>query len=64
MDDVFSKEDFESMTPYQKGYAVYMFGYNGDQPNVPKDYHPQTQKEIRGYQDGEFAAILEAQDHA
>lgn len=54
---VFSKEEFDTATAWQKGYAVYMWGARKDQPNIPKTYKP-TEEEEKEFKSGGFAALL------
>lgn len=58
---ILSKEEFDNLTPYLKGYAVYMMGSREDQPNVPENYSPsETEKEE--YEKGNFKAMLNVMD--
>lgn len=61
MSELITKEYFESLTPMQKGYAVYMVGNRDDQPNVPATYEPAT-KDLEDYIHGQQIAIVHVQD--
>lgn len=37
---VMSVATFESLTPYWRGYYVYMCGKNDEQPNIPDEKNP------------------------
>lgn len=50
-------EAFTRLSPWEKGYIVYMIGMKDDQPNVPEIYEPTT-NEIAEYESGKFAAVL------
>ena len=56
--EIFTSEEFEALTDYQKGYVVYMMGSCDDQPNVPETYECDTKE----YADGEFWAMLDVTD--
>lgn len=53
--------DFESLSPFGKGYAVYMYGEREDYPGVPKTYTPRT-RDLEQYQAGQRLAVQHAQD--
>jgi hypothetical protein len=59
-----TREEFEALSPRAKGYAVYMAGCRDDQPNVPPSYDTRhfTADELREYNAGQNAAVLECQD--
>lgn len=59
-----TKAQFESMTPYGRGYTVYMFGRDDNEPNIPDESNPYPpgSKESLGWIRGMTAAVLEAQD--
>ena len=59
-----SQEEFEALTPYERGFAVYMAGNREDQPNVPNETNPYPVKtrEHKEWERGQFAGVLEAQD--
>lgn len=58
---VFSKQEFDAMSPYQKGYIVYMCGSRDDQPNIPEHYEP-TEAEKKEFERGQLKAVLDVQD--
>lgn len=60
--EIISKEEFESATPFIKGYLVYMFGSRQDQPNIPEVYKCENPYEQYQYNQGERHAILLVQD--
>lgn len=63
MSRLFTREEFASMTPKQKGYAVYMFGARKDQPNIPETYTPSLVERSQ-YERGQLLAVMDAQDSA
>jgi len=58
---VFTQREFEDLTAYQKGYAVYLFGCRQDQPAVPESYEP-APTDLAQYEKGQYDAILAVQD--
>jgi hypothetical protein len=56
-----SKELWDQMPPFQKGYAVYMFGARSDEPNVPAEYVP-AEHEREQFKAGGTQAMLHCQD--
>lgn len=40
MSEPITKEELDRLTPFERGYAVYMFGAREDQPNVPDEPNP------------------------
>ena len=60
-----TKEEFESLSPTDRGYAVYMAGERDDQPNIPneKNPYPKGTKEHEEYDQGAFMGVLEVQDY-
>ena len=56
-----TKEEFEALTPREKGYAVYMAGCRDDEPNVPEEYTP-APADKAAYDEGQFDGVLEVQD--
>jgi hypothetical protein len=56
-----SIEEFRMLSPVQKGYMVYMFGYRDDEPFVPKEYEPDD-AERPGYERGQRMGVIEAMD--
>ena len=61
MGDEMTVEDFDKMTPWLKGYCVYMFGARKDYPAIPSSYTP-TRDEEAEYREGQHDAMLEAQE--
>ena len=58
---ILTKEEFDNLTPYLKGFAVYMMGSREDQPNVPETYIP-NEAEKEEYEKGNFKAMLNVMD--
>lgn len=59
-----TKDDFEALSPLQRGYAVYMLGDREDEPNVPSERNSYLSGTIE-YLDwarGMTRAVLDAQD--
>ena len=56
---VISKKEFLKLTPYQRGYAVYMLGERDDQPHVPNEPNPYPRGTLahRSWANGQRAAI-------
>jgi hypothetical protein len=54
-------EQFDALTPWEKGYVVYMCGDRDDEPNVPSEYRPASE-DAHQYDAGQFAAVLQVQD--
>jgi hypothetical protein len=44
-DNVISKQEFEELSPYLRGYTVYMAGTNAAQPHVPDERNPYADKD-------------------
>lgn len=61
MNKEITKKEFESMTPYKRGYAVYMFGANDEQPNVPdeKNPYPNFTSETNAWEHGNSTAMFD-----
>ena len=57
-----TKQDWESLDPYAKGYWVYLLGARKDQPNVPESYEP-TEIEAAEYHAGQQRAVQSVQDN-
>lgn len=59
-----TKEEFEALTPFQKGYAVYMAGSRDDEPNIPANYSPiwASPQDKADFEAGQLQAVLEVQD--
>jgi len=43
-----TSDQFEEMSLYDKGYAVYMFGERIDQPNIPSSYDSDSKEYAAG----------------
>ena len=56
-----SKLMFESLSPYAKGYVVYMCGCLDSEPNIPKKYKA-SEVDLSEYKRGEMKAIIEIID--
>jgi len=56
-----SAEEFEDLNAFNKGYYVYMLGEHEGEPFVPKEYFPDKKNKKR-YNEGQWEAMLEAQD--
>lgn len=62
-----TKEEFEALSPFDRGYAVYMAGARDDQPNIPDEKeppYPVGSMEFNQYLSGQRHAVLEAQDNS
>ena len=59
-----TKEEFESLKPQSRGWAVYMAGRRDDQPNVPdeKNPYPVDSEDNIEWSLGQQKAMLETQD--
>lgn len=59
-----TKDEFEDLTPYERGYAVYMLGNRDDQPNVPNESNPYEidSKEYLEWERGQHMAVLHVMD--
>jgi len=59
-----TKEEFEALSPRDRGYAVYMAGSRDDQPNIPDESNPYPDGSIKAalWNEGQRIAVLEAQD--
>lgn len=65
MDDhIFTKKEFEALTPKERGFVVYWCGENPKQPNIPneKNQYPVGSREYKQWDEGAFEAMLAAQD--
>lgn len=56
-----SAELFARLSPFEKGYAVYMCGSREDQPNVPEKYQP-APDEAEEYANGASLAVVHIMD--
>lgn len=54
-------EQFDALTPWEKGYVVYLCGARDDEPNVPEEFHP-SPEDAEQYDAGQMAGVLFAQD--
>lgn len=55
---------FLALTPWSRGYAVYMFGERDDEPNVPDEgnpYQPGT-ADAEAWEAGNMRAAVDVQD--
>lgn len=59
-----TKEQFESLTPFDRGYMVYMCGERDDEPNVPneKNPYPAGSDSWVEWIDGQFQAMISVQE--
>ncbi len=57
-----SKREFQRLSPFGKGVAVYMGGERKDEPNIPPVYSYRTVRRQREYLRGQAAAVQECQD--
>jgi|GEM_PF-5843948 len=59
-----TKEEFERLSPRDRGYAVYMLGSRDDQPNVPDESNPYQEgtEDWAQWNVGQQLGVLEAQD--
>lgn len=60
-----SVEDFNALTPYQRGYMVYMAVEFGGQPNIPNESNPYTygSRDALDWVRGMISAVLETHDN-
>ena len=60
-----SKQAFDAMKPWQRGYAVYYMGRRDDEPNVPAESNPYTPgtHEYEEWDKGHHQAMLELLDY-
>lgn len=59
-----TKKAFNALSPYGRGYMVYMCGERVDQPNVPDEPNPYPpgSRAARRWDRGQAAAVRDAQD--
>jgi len=59
-----SQKEFNDLTPYQRGYTVYLYGANPEEPNVPDEQnpYPKDSNEHFEYLCGAAKAVLEVLD--
>lgn len=64
IDTTLTKEEFEGLPPFLRGYAVYMHGCRKDQPNIPdeKNPYPEGSEEYKKWIEGAQLGALHAQD--
>ncbi len=57
-------EYFAGLTAFRRGYAVYWFGENKEEPNVPDESnpYPPNSEDASRWDAGQFQAMLDAQD--
>lgn len=61
-----SKKEFERLSPYARGYAVYTAGWRPDQPNIPDETnpYPEDSEDYKDWNDGYSLAKSELQECA
>lgn len=59
-----TKEEFEALDPFHRGWAVYMAGAREDQPNVPQEDnpYPDGSEEASEWDRGQQRACIEILD--
>ncbi len=57
-----TSEEFEALSPREKGYVVYMRGAWKEQPNIPRHYKP-NEEDKKEYEHGGRQAVIEVQDN-
>jgi hypothetical protein len=59
-----TKEEFEGLSPRDRGYVVYMCGAREDEPNVPAEgcIYPKDSEDYKEYLAGQHEALLEVID--
>lgn len=59
-----TKEEFEALNPFDRGFAAYMLGAREDEPNVPDEENPYSPDsiEFERWDAGQEQAVLAAQD--
>lgn len=64
MTTVLTKKAFAALSPFARGYAVYMLGRRDDQPNVPDEQNPfpSGTRAHRRWAAGQDAAIRDVVD--
>jgi hypothetical protein len=57
-------EQFAKLSPYARGYAVYVAGERDDQPHVPNERNPYPagSREATEWDRGQAQAVLDVQD--
>lgn len=58
-----TKAQFETLTPFDRGYIVYLCGNKKDQPCIPNEQNPydETSSEYIQWNRGQHQAVTEAQ---
>jgi len=61
---IYTQSEFESLTPYQRGYVVYWCGDNPKQVNVPNECNPYIEgtDDFENWNKGQRQATQDAQD--
>lgn len=61
---ILSKEEFESLKPWARGFIVYMNGTRDDQHNVPDEKNPYAEgsADHDDWDSGNYQAMLDVQD--
>ena len=57
----FGPGDFEKLSAFDKGYAVYRLGALEDEPHMPESYAP-TEAEREEYERGQYQGMLDTVD--
>ncbi len=59
-----TSDEFLALSPWQRGYAVYMMGEIDDEPNVPNESCPYCSDTAQAeeWYEGQRMAVLDAQD--
>ena len=57
-----TKREFSSLSPFEKGYACYIYGKREDEPNVPEAVLYRNATMRRQYEKGQQRAVIVAQD--
>lgn len=55
-----TKEEFENLSPKDRGFAVYMMGAREDQPNIPDEDnpYPENSQEYEEWEKGNWQGYL------
>lgn len=64
MSEQLTRAEFEELSPWDRGYAVYMLGARSDQPNVPDESNPYSMgtPAWRDWRAGQAAAVQDVQE--
>lgn len=59
-----TKDHFESLSPFMRGWAVYMAGSRRDQPNIPNETnpYPEDTSDHNEWNRGQQRAVIECID--